>query len=339
MYLDSKRQHGQYYTVENPFNSKQFYEWMMLIKDRGYTKVIEPFAGANNIINLVSGIDEELGIGLDWGSYDIEPSSINNYGSVEVIQRDTIEDFPVGYDIAITNPPYLAKNSAKRRGLTFPTNYSYDDLYKVALHIMLENCQYVAAIIPESFITSGLFIDRLRSVTSLNMRMFDDTSHPVSLALFTPQEEALGATFEVYNMQGLIGDYVSLMDSSGLKYYKLEDVKFNNPKGRFSGYLVDNTSGPSICFGYGDEIDESEIKVSSRARVKFDIDDRYDTKEVIDLLNSELTTYRERTGDVFLTSFKGLRRDGKYRRRLDFKTIRELVSHVCNIIDSKGGVL
>ena len=35
---------------------------------------------------------------------------------------------------------------------------------------------------------------------------------------------------------------------------------------------------------------------------------------------------RYKTGDVLLTSFKGLRADGKYRRRLDFKTAQMVMN-------------
>ena len=53
-------------------------------------------------------------------------------------------------------------------------------------------------------------------------------------------------------------------------------------------------------------------------------------KRVVDyeseVANELLATYREKTQDVFMTSFKGLRADGKYRRRLDFKTARAILA-------------
>ena len=69
------------------------------------------------------------------------------------MQCDTILNYPVGYDVAITNPPYLAKNSATRRKLKY-SYPEYEDLYQKCLEVMLEKTQFVAAIIPESFITS-----------------------------------------------------------------------------------------------------------------------------------------------------------------------------------------
>jgi len=101
---------------------------------------------------------QDEGYNFDFVSYDINP------GSLEVKKRDAIKEFPQGYKLIITNPPYLAKNSAHRKKIDFPTT-KYDDLYKLCLEIMLKNCDYVGAIIPASFINADLFLDRLHSYT------------------------------------------------------------------------------------------------------------------------------------------------------------------------------
>lgn len=41
--------------------------------------------------------------------------------------------------------------------------------------------------------------------------------------------------------------------------------------------------------------------------------------------NAELAAFRAATGDMFLTSFKDLRADSCYRRRLDWATARALI--------------
>lgn len=43
-------------------------------------------------------------------------------------------------------------------------------------------------------------------------------------------------------------------------------------------------------------------------------------------LNDEFSKFRRDTRDVFLTPFKGLRKDGMYRRRLDYGLARRFVS-------------
>jgi hypothetical protein len=49
---------------------------------------------------------------------------------------------------------------------------------------------------------------------------------------------------------------------------------------------------------------------------------RYCVDDLIDESNGILKEIRNMTQDVFLTSFKGIRKDGKYRRRLDFGIAR-----------------
>ena len=42
--------------------------------------------------------------------------------------------------------------------------------------------------------------------------------------------------------------------------------------------------------------------------------------------NNELSEFRNSTKDVFLTPFKGLRKDGMYRRRMDYQLARNFIS-------------
>ena len=93
-------------------------------------------------------------------SCDIHPAD------ERVEMRDTLDAFPLGFDVCITNPPWLAKNSVTARGLAFP-DCSYDDLYKFALEKCLDNCGWVAALVPELFIRASLFQERLTDFVSL----------------------------------------------------------------------------------------------------------------------------------------------------------------------------
>ena len=82
------------------------------------TSILEPFAGANLLISSL----KDMGLCHRADSFDIAPAH------TDVKLRDTLTDFPTGYEVCITNPPWLAKNSATRRGLAFPET-PYDDLY------------------------------------------------------------------------------------------------------------------------------------------------------------------------------------------------------------------
>ena len=173
---NTKKENGQYFTINNPFKLEIFKSWFKYVYKNDI--ILEPFAGANNIVRLVNEIFPKT----KFISFDIDTTFKNVYPKVKIKKRDTLKNFPDGYNIIITNPPYLAKNSATRNNLFYP-DIKYDDLYKYTLEIMLKNVDNVAAIIPESFITSGLFIDRLYAVTSLTTKMFNDTECPVCLAL------------------------------------------------------------------------------------------------------------------------------------------------------------
>lgn len=317
--MNNKRIYGQYFTTTNPFTLQPFIDWTNLIPSFEKQTIIEPFAGANNIPIMLNH---------KWDCYDIEPQP--NEVS-KIIQRDTIKDFPKGYKVAITNPPYLSKNSATRRGLEFPDT-QYDDLYKLCLEKMLDNCDYVAAIIPETFITSGLFHNRLYCVISLTCKMFDDTDCPVCLALFVPEHNN---SFKVYRMNEFIGTYEELKRRV-IECNILSDWKFNDPNGELGIWCIDNTKEDSIHFGNGSLIPKDKIKNTSRSLTRVSgIPSNIDLKELIDECNSILRSYRANTSDIFLSSFKGLRSDGKYRRRLDYKTAKNILNHaVINLSNS-----
>ncbi len=306
--MDSKRQRGAYFTTGDPFQNDAFEEWATRAHLKSAT-ILEPFAGGNNLIDLL--------VALGWctssRSFDIQPASDR------VEQRDTLKDFPTGYSVCVTNPPWLAKNSATRRGMPYPDT-KYQDIYLVALHQCLANCDFVAALVPESFIRTGLFTDRLRAFVSLPP-MFEDTDSPVGLALFYPH----------YQMDTQV--FIGGKHLGGLRvlaHHKpgaLIDLfmEFNCPTGGLGLIAVDNTQGASIRFCRPCELGDRPIKHSSRAITRIDVEDGHPP---IDALNCCLDNYRKDTHDVFLTSFKGLRRDGLYRRRLDWDTARLIINHV-----------
>lgn len=329
--MQSKRELGQYYTQENPFNHMVFGEWMeMSGYDNGGT-VLEPFAGANNILKLM----DESGFHNTWKCYDIDPPSENVFPDFPVEYRDTIKDFPTGYDVCVTNCPYLGKSSARRRKIEYP--WEEDDLYKVCLNRMLENCGYVAAIIPESFITAKIDKDRLWAVISLTCRMFSDTECPVCLAMFVPDKCHETRIFSNDEYLGTIGELAKNDLSSDSDYH---EWTFNDKDGNIGVKTVDSQKCADCRFFFGEEINPDDIKVSSRAFTRVSgLPEYVDRTEFIGVCNRILREYRGRTKDVLMTSFKGLRADGKYRRRLDFKTVRNIMNAALKKIDQKYMVL
>ena len=269
---ESKRLRGQFFTTTNPFNADPFHKWFKTIPAVKELVLLEPFAGANNIVGML----RDLGYGNAWACFDIEPVNTDDNGTgIVVQQRDTLQNYPEGYGVAITNPPYLAKNSATRRGLPFPAS-KHDDLYKVSLEVMLKATPYVAAIIPESFLTQGLFHNRLHAVISLTCKMFEDTEVPVCLALFVPEDsKAEKFDFQIYAENRLLGTYTSL--KKHLTRFEGVGVgwRFNDPTGCIGLYAIDGQKEASIRFLAGAEIPASEVKETSRSvtRIGGDIPD------------------------------------------------------------------
>ncbi|MDR3049153.1 MAG: hypothetical protein LBV16_04860 [Elusimicrobiota bacterium] len=303
-----KRELGQYYTVGNPFSLKPFARWAQkanLINEI----VLEPFAGANNIISLL----QDLGFAKKFRSYDIEPNN------KRILYRDSLKDFPKGHKVCITNPPWLAKNSATRRGLSFP-NPDYDDIYKFALAKCLDNCDFVAAIIPESFIKAGIFHNRLFCVISLAYEMFNDTDAPACLALFMPKQTA---DFEIYRNNKRLGTYYRMQEFIPQKQNNYS-VQFNRQDGNLGLYAIDDTSSASIRFCDVDELSDYKVRQTCRSITKIKIDKNLKIYRLNEILND----FRNMTQDIFLTAFKGLRKDGMYRRRLDWDLARRIVNAV-----------
>lgn len=309
--MNTKRANGQFYTLGNPFSLDPFRDWA---KKAGLPNrnILEPFAGANYIIKSL----QSLSLCDQFTSYDISPADRH------VRYRDTIDSFPQGYSVCVTNPPWLAKNSASRRALPYPATI-HDDLYKHCLELCLKNCAYVAAIIPASYLKSGLFRERLSSYILLHDEgMFNDTSNPVCLALFEEQETS---DVGIYYDNEFIGRLQDL-ENKIPKPVKCKTVRFNDPSGNLGFISFDNTKEPSIKFCEIDEIKKHPVKVSSRffSRIRISADSD-SIPCLVKLLNKRIDQFRVETKDIFLTPFKGLRKDGYYRRRMDFTLARKFI--------------
>lgn len=331
MQMEEKRATGRYYTRGNPFQLKPFRAWAAELNLNQQT-ALEPFAGDKSIPQLIG----KTGLTCqDWALFDIEPAA------AEVKQRDTLKDFPKGFHVCITNPPWLARNSATRHQLPFPSDTQHDDLYKYALEQCLANCDWVAAIIPEAFIRSGLFLHRLRDFVSLVPQtehtataeivetkkvpfMFTDTEHPVGLALFTPPRAGIlgkrAPSVRIWRNNQFLGSLAALRTYLPLPSRNREIV-FNEPRGNVGLIAIDNTVCPSIRFCPPEELAGYLVRSQGRAITKL----RVPWAVEVERLNARLFTIREKTHDVFLTAFKGLRRDGQYRRRLDWALARAIV--------------
>lgn len=313
--MSSKRTRGVYFTtlshLGNPFLLDPFQDWVRSV-DLSNQIILEPFAGANHLIENL----RDLGLCRQYVSYDLNPVSC------EVKKRNTIKNFPTGFRVAITNPPWLARNSATRRGLSYPKT-PYRDLYLYCLELCLKHCEFSAVLLPASFLRSGLFRERLSSFVFLNSNLFLDTENPVALALFVPSPTE---KTQVYSMNEWIGYLENLEAYLPTPSYRLP-IRFNDPKGELGLIAYDSTQSASIRFVLGEELSRYSIVSTSRSitRIRIGNTSFSSLRFLINRLNYSLEEFRSKTQDIFLTPFKGLRKDGKYRRRLHYRLARSFI--------------
>ena len=323
-----KRRRGVYYTTGNPFELKPFQDWAKKINLKNL-EVLEPFAGEDHIITWLGKKCKS------HKSFDIKPKAAEGIDT-----QDTLipKKFPKGFKVCITNPPWLTNYSAKRHGLKFP-EIKYDNIYKRALELALDNCDYVGFIIPGTFLTWAVlrstppkFTKRLDSVIFINSKLFTETDNPVCLALFTKEQVT---DTRIYNDETPLGTLKKLKSHMPLPVKHGRKIVFNSDEGNLGLICIDNTKEPSIRFCPPSEIkrkneksgaiEARKMKISDRLLTKIKVDKKI-TESEIEILNTELKKVRKKTHDVFFAPFKGLRKDGKYRRRVDFIFVRNLIN-------------
>lgn len=334
--MTEKRILGQYYTVNTPFDHELIEKWVSLIPNLESASFVEPFAGSNNIIYLFNKSFPSIQ-NNQWSAYDVAPEAVgfNKVPEISLQKRDTILA-PVKANVAVTNPPYIAKNSASKNGFDIDFG-DYQNLYEVSVDRMLANVDFLCAILPESFITRGIFRERLVGVISVTENLFDDTGIPVCVALWGKEKTE---DFEIYSGANRIGWNKELKEKLKNLFPHIKNrykITFNDPNGILGVQAIDNTKNASLAFVKGNTILPERIKHTSRHITRMTITDKETGEEVInndnlnsviEALNLLLKNYREETQDVFLTSTKGIRSDGRYRRRLDFRTISMFINNI-----------
>jgi len=270
--------------------------------------ILEPFAGAGHLFSYVDA---------EWHGYDIEPNH------PDVVQRDTFKEFPTGYRVCITNPPYLAKTVVSRRKL--PVQLVHEDMYLDALQLMLDNCEYVAAIIPSTFWNQNLFKDRLYAWDKFDMKLFSDTDAPAGVAYFVPHTVKKTRTF-------VNGKEIHL--SANNTPIKSNFPVLFNPKD-LSPYLVvgiDTISQNDIHIRRLNVNDieglvNDKFECKSTNRSIFPISCKHLKEEDLPQINEMISKWREDTSDFFLTSYKSCMKSGKYRKRISFTEVRWILEN------------
>jgi hypothetical protein len=320
----NKRQLGQYFTRQQTWLRPHIVEFIRSVDAK---VAYDPFAGNGHLLKVANYLGIAKTVGLD-----IDPKlgwKIN----------DSLINIPVvGNSIIITNPPYLANYSAKRKNIfeqvsKYFISTNYDDLYQVALEKCLDSGVGVI-IIPETFINSSFPKDRLNSITILEENPFEDTENPVCVVCFDGKRKLLSG-IQLYKNDTLIGT-LEYFERLRLKPSNSVPLRFNDINGSLALRAVDTTDPKRpIAFMRKEMLDYdlSGIKHSSRLITIVQTDFSHtELDALIEHSNVLLADYRERTRDVLLSPFKGNRKDGLRRRRLDYSTARAILETASEVI-------
>ena len=322
---------GQFFTIEESWAQPQVVEFInSCISNNNIKKCLDPFAGRGDLLNYAINhfpFEEIIGMDIDrklkWKYND----------SLENIKK-------IAKTIIITNPPYLASYSAKRKGeevykkvSKYFQNTNCEDLYQVALQKMLEKYDYIVAIIPETFINSSFSKDRVKQITVLENVPFSDTDCPVCVVCFTKKYVADNEKY-IYKNSTFIGTWEELNQHRKVPTNCIK-IKFNDSTGSIALRAVDNIDAnstikfmPTIDLDY----DIDNIKTSSRLITVIDIPEEIDdVNEFTNICNTILDEYRNLISDILLSPFKGNNKNGERRRRLDYKTARAIIEEAYSI--------
>ncbi|MCX6796507.1 MAG: hypothetical protein NTW06_03345, partial [Candidatus Falkowbacteria bacterium] len=309
-----KQSLGQFFT-KNDFWLKNHI--LKFINSTKATIAFDPFAGGGDLLRAAKKIGFKKIRGLD----------IDN--ALDWEKNDSLLSVPkVNNSIIITNPPYLTNYSAKRRGIyenvkKYFDICSYDDIYQLAIEKCFNN-DFGVMIIPETFINSKFPKNRLVSITIIEDQLFNDTENPICVICFDNRNKQYNQ-INVYKNEELLGNLEYFEKMRKVPHRNIY-MKFNAPKGQIALRAVDTTNPQKpISFMKPEEIDYdlADIKHSSRLITVIEVAANKDTiDKIIKYSNSLLVDFRKRTSDVLLSPFKGNKKNGERRRRLDYMTAR-----------------
>ncbi len=295
------------------------------IKAKHPSVIYDPFAGHGS---LLATARERFG--LDTRGLDIDPT-------LGWPCNDSLSSIPpIPNAVIVTNPPYLAKHSAKRKRVHDSVAQHFtqrSDLYQLALDRCKEACPFIVAIVPETIINSSYPKYHFESITILEGNPFDDTDCPVCVVCIDSSVCAFDRSPQVFLGSMSIGRVCDL-EAKRLRPHHSVEIDLNVPSGRIALRAVDlpNPLKP-IKFMHRAQLDypADRIKVSSRLVTFIEIPtltaERID--DVIIKANGLLEQYRAETADALLSPFKGNTKHGRRRRRLDYATARAILEQAC----------
>ncbi len=316
--IAKKKSLGQFFTKKHFWLKDHV---LGFIKSTKAEIAFDPFAGNGDLLNIAKKIGFSKVVGLDIDEF--LGWKFNN--SLEHIPR-------IKNSIIITNPPYLTNYSAKRKGIydgvsKYFNMCSYNDLYQLAISRCMENNDFGVMIVPETFINSSFPKHRIQNITIIEDLMFFDTENPVCVICFDNKNKDY-SQIKVYKNDKYIGNFAEIEKMRKIPQKHI-DIRFNSSRGQIALRAVDTTSTKKLIqFMKPEEIDYdlSTIKVSSRLITLIEMKaDEEAIEKIIKKSNQILFSFRLKTNDLLLSPFKGNKKNGERRRRLDYQTARAIL--------------
>jgi len=316
---------GSFYTTKSGWLTDQVRQFLEKALSESNGNLLDPFAGDGHLLEAIKS-DPVLGPQVKQATgFDIQGDTFpfnDSLVSIPNPQRAVI----------VTNPPYLANHSAKRKGVDQLVAKYFDgstqkNLYRIALEKALESADYVVAIIPETFLLSTFTKHRLELAVVIQDSLFGDTDAPALVACFTKERCADARIFTGNQSIGKLSEILALRESSAPK----QTIVFNEPKGRIGLRAVDGSDGKSpIAFIAAKDFyyPSKSVAVSSRLMTYLELPELSDSEvsKLISKANANLSEIREASGDLVLAPFKGNDQNGKRRRRLDYALARKILN-------------
>jgi hypothetical protein len=326
---------GSFYTTKSGWLTDQVRQFLEKALSESNGNLLDPFAGDGHLLEAIKS-DPVLGPQVKQATgFDIQGDTFpfnDSLVSIPNPQRAVI----------VTNPPYLANHSAKRKGVDQLVAKYFDgstqkNLYRIALEKALESADYVVAIIPETFLLSTFTKHRLELAVVIQDSLFGDTDAPALVACFTKESCADARIFTGNQSIGNLSEILALRDSTAPKH----TIVFNDRNGRIGLRAVDGSDGKTpIAFVAARDFEypSDSVAVSSRLMTYLDLPEigEADLAAVIEQANGILLQIRLASGDLVLAPFKGNDRNGKRRRRLDYGLARKILNQArAGVIASK----
>ena len=325
---------GSFYTTKSGWLTDQVRHFLERALTESNGMLLDPFAGDGHLLEAIKQ-DTKIGsLVKQFAGFDIQGDTwpIND-SLIEIPNRQRA--------VIVTNPPYLANHSAKRKGVDqlvakYFERSTQKNLYMIALENCLAVADYVVAVIPETFLLSSFAKDRLEVAVVIQDSLFGDTEAPALVACFGKEVRTDAHIFTGNQRIGTLGEILALRESNAPKH----KIVFNDPKGRIGLRAVDGSDGKTPIafvaaedFGYPSD----SVVVSSRLMTYLDLPDlkASDIPAVLDLANAELNRIRKASGDLVLAPFKGNDRNGRRRRRLDYALARRVLNHAAQKVAGK----